>query len=253
MQWTSRQPFVPPALLDRLDRVRLRRAALRYAAHGWHVTPGAYLAGHRFHCDRPGCPITACHPALDSWAESASSDPARITAWWRRQAHTVLLPTGAGFDVLEVPAAIGRRVTAPDRPATDTAAGPGSHTAAGPGSDTAAGPGSHTAAGQGPHAAAGLGPIAVTAAGRWMFLVSPGRPLCAELEQRLDVIRHGAGSWIPAPPNRLLEGPVRWAVPPDRVAWRLPDAGRVQDLLAAAAPRARPVIPRQLSTLRRAA
>ena len=212
MQWTSRQPFVPPAILDRLDRVRLRRAALRYAAHGWDVTPGAYLAGNRFHCGRPGCPITGCHPALDSWAESAGVDPVRIAAWWRRQAHTVLLPTGVGFDVLEVPALLGRTVPGP-------------------------------------------GPVAVTGAGRWMFFVSPGRSLRPELEHRLDVIRHGRGSWIPAPPNRLLDGPVRWTVPPEQTGWRLPDADRVQaQLVEAAGPvRPRPLVPRQLSTSRRAA
>ncbi|MEU4560820.1 bifunctional DNA primase/polymerase [Actinoplanes sp. NPDC023936] len=211
MQWTSRQPFVPPALLDRLDRVRLRRAALRYAAHGWDVTPGAYLAGRRFDCGRPGCTITGCHPALDSWAESATGDPIRIAAWWRRQAHTVLLPTGVGFDVLEVPASLGRRMTC-------------------------------------------LGPVADTSAGRWMFLVRPGRALRPELEHRLDVIRHGLGSWIPAPPNRMLDGSIRWTVPPEQVEWRLPDADRVQELLVAAArPSSRPIIPRQVSTSRRAA
>ncbi|BAL86544.1 putative bifunctional DNA primase/polymerase [Actinoplanes missouriensis 431] len=226
MQWTSRQPFVPPALLDRLDRVRLRRAALRYAAHGWDVTPGAYLTGRRFDCGRPGCTITGCHPALDSWAESATGDPVRIAAWWRRQAHTVLLPTGVGFDVLEVPASLGRRVTGLEPAGTGPVAG----------------------------IAAGLGPVADTSAGRWMFLVSPGRALRPELEHRLDVIRHGLGSWIPAPPNRMLDGSVRWIVPPEQVQWRLPDADRVQELLVAAArPRSRPVIPRQVSTSRRAA
>ena len=214
MQWTSRQPFVPPALLDRLDRVRLRRAALRYASHGWTVTPGAFLAGHRFHCGRPGCSITGCHPALDSWAESASGDPARIAAWWRHQPHTVLLTTGTDFDVLEVPGTLGRR-------------------------------------------APGAGPVAATAAGRWMFLVRPGRPLRPELANRLDVVRHGAGSWIPAPPNRMPEGPIRWVVAPEQVAWRLPDADRVQETLAGAVgpapvPGAR-LIPRQLNTSRRAA
>ncbi|WP_229072301.1 bifunctional DNA primase/polymerase [Actinoplanes sp. DH11] len=212
MQWTSRQPFVPPALLDRLDRGRLRRAALRYAAQGWQVTPGAYLAGHRFHCGRPGCPITACHPALDAWAAAATVDPGRIARWWRRQAHTVLLPTGSRFDVLEVPAALGRQLPA-------------------------------------------LGPVAVTAAGRWMLLVGPGRPLRPELENRIDVVRHGIGSWIPAPPNRLLDGPIRWTVAPEQVDWRMPDAERVQELLVVAAGPApgRPLIPRQLSTSRRAA
>ncbi|WP_328478962.1 bifunctional DNA primase/polymerase [Actinoplanes sp. NBC_00393] len=214
MQWTSSQPFVPPSVLDRLDRVRLRRAALRYAEHGWPVTPGSYLTGHRFHCDRPGCPITGCHPALDSWIESATGDPDRITDWWRRRPHAVLLTTGESFDVLEVPAPLARRTP-------------------------------------------GLGPVAVTAGGRWMFLVRPGRPLRPELERRLDVIRHGVGSWIPAPPSRMVEGPVRWAVTPTQVDWRLPDADLVQEKIAAALGptlvSGRPIVPRQLSTSRRAA
>jgi len=32
MQWSIGRPFAPPGLVDRL---RLRRAAIRYAAHGW--------------------------------------------------------------------------------------------------------------------------------------------------------------------------------------------------------------------------
>ncbi|GAA4963682.1 bifunctional DNA primase/polymerase [Actinoplanes utahensis] len=211
MQWTSRQPNVPPSILD---RALLRRAALRYAAHGWSVTPGSYLTGHRFDCGRPDCSISGCHPALTEWAASASDDPVRIAAWWRRLPHTVLLTTGTSFDVLEVPASVGRL-------------GPG------------------------------IGPVAVTAGGRWMFLTRPGGPLRPELERRLDVVRHGAGSWIPAPPSRMPEGQVRWEVHPDRSQWRLPDPEEVQEKLIAALGTDRRagavVVPRQLSTSRRAA
>ncbi|GGN80107.1 DNA primase [Actinoplanes lobatus] len=211
MQWTSRQPFVPPSILD---RPLLRRAALRYAAHGWPVMPGSYLTGNRFDCGRPGCPITGCHPAIDSWVTSATDDPARITDWWRRHPYTVLLTTGTAFDVLEVPASLGRH---------------------------------------GPDA----GPVAVTPAGSWMFLVQPGTALRPELERRLDVVRHGTGSWIPVPPSRTADGPVRWEVPPGRSQWRLPDSARVQERLVIALGPARrpgqPDIPRQLSTARRAA
>ncbi|MDI6098114.1 bifunctional DNA primase/polymerase [Actinoplanes sp. NEAU-A12] len=211
MQWTSRQPFVPPSILD---RALLRRAALRYAAHGWAVTPGSYLTGSRFDCGRAGCAITGCHPVLDTWAASAGDDPARITAWWRRHPHTVLLTTGTAFDVLEVPASMGRL---------------------------------------GPE----IGPVAVTAAGRWMFLVRPGSPLRPELEHRLDVVQHGSGSWIPAPPSRMIEGPVRWEVPPSRSQWRLPSSEEVQAKLAAGLGSGRPagpiLLPRQISTSRRAA
>ena len=89
-----------------------------------------------------------------------------------------------------------------------------------------------------------------------MFLVRPGAPLRDELDHRLDVVRHGRGSWIPAAPSRMLEGPVRWAVPPERTQWRLPDAEVVQALMIdalAAAPKSRVTVPRQLSTARRAA
>src|SRR4051794_29219652 len=102
--------LIPASFVDQLDRLRLRRAALRYAAHGWPVTPGAWLSGHRFACGRPGCPIMTCHPALESWEDSASTDPGRVAEWWRRRPHSVLLATGWKFDALEVPAALGLRV-----------------------------------------------------------------------------------------------------------------------------------------------
>ena len=214
MQWTANRPFVPAAFLDRLDRARLRRAALRLAAHGWTVTPGACLTGHRFACGRPGCSIVTCHPALESWEDSASADAGVVSSWWRRRPYSVLLATGATFDALEVPAGLGLRALGTAR-----------------------------------------GPVAATEAGRWMFLVRPGVPLRPELDHRLDVVRHGRGSWIPAPPSRMFEGPVRWAVPPERTQWRLPGAEAVQallvDALGAVHPK-RPTVPRQLSTARRA-
>ncbi|MCA2219403.1 bifunctional DNA primase/polymerase [Jidongwangia harbinensis] len=226
MQWHN------PTVLDRL---RLRRAALRYAAHGWAVLPGARLVGHRFDCDRPGCPIMGCHPAAESWEDHASTDAARVARWWRRRSYSVLLATGLAFDVIEVPAALGLRVLGTAR----LHAGVLGHE----------------------HADA-RGPVAVTPGGRWMFLVRPGRPLRPELERCLDVVRHGPGSWIPAAPSRLPEGPVRWAVTPEQVRWRLPEADGVQALLVDAldvlgrrpATTVRPVaVPRQMSTARRAA
>lgn len=228
MQRYGRRPFGRPPLLDRL---LLRRAALRYAAHGWAVTPGACLTGHRFACERPGCPIMACHPATASWADDASADPARVAYWWRRRPHTVLLATGGRFDVLEVPAAVGVRVLGTAR------------LHAGVLGD------------QQPDV---RGPVAVTPAGRWMFLVRPGAALRPELAGSLDVIRHGRGSWIPVAPTRTPDGPVRWAVAPQQVHWRLPDPVAVQAMLVdAIGALGRPVapvpaVPRQLSTARRA-
>lgn len=165
----------------------------------------------------------ACHPALESWEDSATVLANTVHEWWRSHPHTVLLATGHSFDALEVPAALGLRVLGTARlfPRADA-----------------------------------LGPVAATAAGRWMFLVRPGAPLRSELDQRLDIIRHGVGSWIPAAPSRLLEGPVRWAVRPEQCAWRLPNAAVVQAMLADALGSVRtphPTVPRQMSTSRRAA
>ena len=199
MRWNARPPFAPSMLVD---RARLRRAALRYAAHGWPVTPGAVLAGHRFVCGRAGCPTTGAHPALDGWEETASTDLPHVAAWWQDQAHTVLLATGVAFDVLDVPTRLGMRVFGANR----------------------------LGAGMGGTA----GPVAVTPTGRWMFLVRPGDPLCPGLEESLDVVRHGRGSWIPAPPTRTAEGRVRWAVTPEQMRWQLPSAHLVQDMLVAA-------------------
>ena len=142
--WANVGPRV--GQLAPLDRVRLRRVAVRYATHGWDVTPGACLARSRFVCGRPGCPTVGCHPALENWQGGASCDPARVATWWRNRPHSVLLPTGRTFDVIEVPAYLGRWATESMKPF-----------AGGTGDDDGHLP----------------GPVAVTPAGRWMFLVRP--------------------------------------------------------------------------------
>ncbi|ROT31399.1 bifunctional DNA primase/polymerase [Micromonospora sp. HM5-17] len=203
----------PTVRLSQLDRVRLRRVAVRYASHGWPVTPGACLARHRFVCGRAGCPTTGCHPALEQWEQQASADPARVASWWRLRPHAILLATGRAFDVLEVPAYLGRYAL------DEVRSRPG-------------------------RGAAGVvGPIAATPGGRWMFLVSPGETLRPELDESLYVIRHGAGSWIPAPPTRLPEGTVRWVHSPEESRWRLPDPHRVQDILLDALDALTPTFP----------
>lgn len=81
------------------------------------------------------------------------------------------------------------------------------------------------------------GPIALTPLGRWMFLVRPGAELHPELAAHHDVVLHGPGSWIPAPPTRTPDGRVRWLVAPHECGWRLPDSWQVQWAMAVAAPR----------------
>ncbi|WP_203717815.1 bifunctional DNA primase/polymerase [Asanoa siamensis] len=220
MRWSIRPPFA---------RVALRRSAVRYADHQWKVVPGAWLEGGRFACERPGCPTSTCHPAVEGWERGASADPSTVERWWQRRAHAVLLATGHAFDVLEVPNSLGGRVLAAARLHAGVL---------------------------GPGRLQVRGPVAATPLGRWMFLVRPGDPLRPELENSLDVVRHGTGSWVPAPPTRLPQGAVRWVVPPEEVAWSLPDSYAVQrmivDSILTRLDRV-PHLPRQLSTTRRAA
>jgi hypothetical protein len=100
------------------------------------------------------------------------------------------------------------------------------------------------------------GPVAVTSDARWLFLVRPGAALVPELEAQFDVLLHGRGSWVPAPPTDLLDGRVRWEASPDEYDWRLPDPYEVQQALLASVRMislARPAVrPRQLVPSQRA-
>jgi Bifunctional DNA primase/polymerase, N-terminal len=198
------------------QRNRLRRAAVRFAEHGWDVIPGACLHGVRYYCG-PGCTTVACHPAFAhgealSYPAQSSHDPQTVAGWWRVQAHAVLLATGSALDVLEVPAYLGvSRAYGPTR-----------------------------------------GPVAATATGRYMVLVGRGAALRQELADLPDVVLHGRGSWVPAPPTAAPEGRVRWMVSPQEVGWRIPAAAAVQEELVRALPRLRAARPDR-PALRRAA
>lgn len=174
-----------------VDRARLSRAAVRYAGHGWDVVPGAAFTGNRFRCDDHGCPTVGCHPATGFWQATATHDLPTIEAWWRHTPYAVLLPTGRCFDVIEVAAPLGAWMLAKGA----------------------------------------LGPVAVASSRRWMFLVAPGDPLRPEVADRIDVVLHGPGSWVAAPPTREPGGRARWKVSPDEVDWRLPRSYAVQELL----------------------
>lgn len=188
-------------------RSGLRRAALRYAKHGWDVIPGAWLTRHGFRCGRPSCQITSCHPAFDDWERSAGHERKMIARWWRYRAHAVLLATGRAFDVLEISAAACGPTLSDLPPATFG------------------------------------GPVLISP-GRWMFLTRPGNALAPRLASRPDVVLHGRGSWIPAPPTRQPDGPVRWWLPPGAGRCRLADPDALQSLLIASlSPPERPARP----------
>jgi hypothetical protein len=179
-------------VVDRWQRSVLRRAAQRYADQGWRVMPGAVLINDRYVCG-PLCPTVACHPAVDRWEAAASSDSSDVDDWWADGPYSVLLATGGPFDVIEVPARVGAAASRVSRPVA--------------------------------------GPVAVSPSGRWMFFVAPGGSLHQELSAQLDVVMHGANSWIPAPPTRTPDGRVRWEVHPSTTDWRCPDPQAVQKVL----------------------
>ncbi|HEV2372416.1 MAG TPA: bifunctional DNA primase/polymerase [Streptosporangiaceae bacterium] len=103
-------------------------AALRYAAMGWPVCPGAQASvppsrhlrpslasrgyvrevGRACSCDRIGCPAPGAHPVSPAWQIEASADPADVGRWWReRPRASIILVTGRVFDVLDVPVRAG--------------------------------------------------------------------------------------------------------------------------------------------------
>ena len=173
----------------------VQRTMLRRAAQRYADRGWRVVPGAALKHDRyvcgPLCPTVACHPAVDRWEAAASYESADVDDWWARSPFSVLLATGYTFDVIEVPARIGAVAA---RSAT-------------------------------------LGPVAVVPTGRWMFLVEPGDCLRPELSAQLDVVLHGPGSWIPAPPTRTPGGRIRWEVHPSVTSWQVPNPYAVQKLL----------------------
>ena len=102
---------------------RIADAAVRYAAMGWPVCPGAFApgrmqrsssasrsfpAGRSCSCDRIGCPSPGAHPVSPAWQLLASTDPELVARWWLTVPEAnVVLVTGRVFDVLDVPASVG--------------------------------------------------------------------------------------------------------------------------------------------------
>jgi hypothetical protein len=175
----------------------IQRAALRRAALRYADRGWRVVPGAALIDDRyvcgPLCPTVGCHPAVDHWERVASNDSEDIDRWWSEGPFSVLLATGHMFDVIEVPAHLG---AAAARSTT-------------------------------------LGPVAVSPAGRWMFLVEPGDSLRPELAARLDIVQHGPGSWVPAPPTRTPSGHIRWEIHPHVTGWEMPNPYAVQKVLVA--------------------
>jgi Bifunctional DNA primase/polymerase, N-terminal len=123
-------------MLWRRSKFSLADAALAYAELGIPVFPSHWPAvGSTRRLGTPGCScqLVACsypgeHPLVPDWLGTATTDPARIEAWWCQHPRAnVGLLTGVVFDVLDVPAELVEDqavlATLPDGPVARTGTG----------------------------------------------------------------------------------------------------------------------------------
>ncbi|MCK1813526.1 bifunctional DNA primase/polymerase [Streptomyces sp. XM4011] len=193
-----RELRLPGRLPRRLTRNPVRMAVAEYTGlWGWDVTPGARALRRgpgpgrpECSCGRAECASPGAHP-LDPALTITAGIPLRqaLADWDRAPGATVLLPTGRGFDVIEVPCGPGRRALL----RLERIGLP-------------------------------LGPVAEAPHGRVWFFVAPGA--AAQLPQLLyrmgwdDALPQlrclGPGGHITAPPCEYGGyGPVRWLRAPD--------------------------------------
>jgi hypothetical protein len=200
--------------------------AVRYAEERhWEVSPGAWLIEEdgqvRCSCGDLCCTLPGAHPVGPDGGLRATAGPGVVRRWWTENPQaSILLPAGRSFDVLDVPETAGCLALARmERTGVQ------------------------------------LGPvISMPAVGgrgrRLLFLVLPGTlPKIPEMlrrlswtPDRLDLVGHGEGGWIPAPPSRIgAHGFVQWARSPSAAHRWLPEAVELIHPLAYACGREAPL------------
>jgi hypothetical protein len=180
-----------------LRQARRRAAVTAYVSAGWAVAPGAWWdpRAEQYRCRRVGCLATGTIHAADGMT------PRTELSAWADDPATVLLITGHGIDVVELP--LG---STPPEAIFSRAVVPG--------------------------------PVALWASVRPRLLLfaatTGGGPLPDRLPPGLPegALLHGAGSYVPLPPSRVRTGDVVWMRPPQTLDWHLPQLGEVVDLLA---------------------
>ncbi|MEZ0093928.1 hypothetical protein ABH925_005120 [Streptacidiphilus sp. EB129] len=207
-------------------------AAVRYAEERhWEVAAGSWLIEDegppRCSCGEPLCPAPGAHPVTRDWARKASAGPGVVRRWWSENPlASILLPTGRAFDAIDVPEIAGCLALA-RMERMGLQLGP---VLAVPGGGSAGG-----SVGQGR---------------RLVFLVLPGSlPKLPELLRRLgwgpgrlDLVGHGEGDWIVAPPTRIGGyGYAQWAREPTTMNRWLPEATELINPIAYACGREAPL------------
>ena len=205
-------------------------AAVRYAEERhWEVAPGAWLIEEdglvRCSCGDRGCPAPGAHPTSGDWSRKASAGPGVVRRWWTENPlASILLPTGRTFDAIDVPEIAGclalARMERMGLQLGPVLAVPG---------ESAGG--------------AGRGR-------RLVFLVLPGSlPKLPDLLRRLgwgpgrlDLVGHGEGDWLIAPPTRVgTLGYAQWAREPNSLNRWLPEATELINPIAYACGREAPL------------
>jgi len=179
-----------------LRQARRRAAVNAYLEAGWPIAPGAWWdpRGEQYRCRRVGCLTTGTIHAADGMT------PRTDAVAWSSDPATVLLVTGHGIDVIELP--LGS--TPPETIFSRTAL---------------------------------PGPVALWTSVRPRLLVlastTGGAPVPDALPAGLPegVLLHSSGSYIPLPPSRVRTGDVVWMRPPQSLDWQLPELGDVVELL----------------------
>jgi hypothetical protein len=222
------------------NRDLLIDAAVRYAEdRHWEVAAGTWLIEDdgplRCSCGDAACPAPGAHPVSRDWARKASAGPGVVRRWWTENPlASVLLPTGRAFDAIDVPEIAGclalARMERMGLQLGPVLAVPG----AGPGGAA----GTAWAAG------------AIGRGRRLVFLVLPGSlPKLPEVLRRLgwgpgrlDLVGHGEGDWIVAPPTRMSTyGFAQWAREPTTLNRWLPEATELINPIAYACGREAPL------------
>ena len=97
-------------------RRRTTRRWARPVCVGAHLPASGLKTGRACSCDRVGCPAPGAHPVSPTWQVQATVDTRLIGQWWAaRPEASVILVTGRVFDVLDVPAVVGRPPWPPSR------------------------------------------------------------------------------------------------------------------------------------------
>lgn len=179
-----------------LRQARRRAAVNAYLEAGWPIAPGAWWdpRAEQYRCRRVGCLTTGTIHAADGMA------PRHDASAWAADPATVLLVTGHGIDVVELP--LG---STPPEALFSRAALPG--------------------------------PVALWTSVRPRLLVLAsttgvrGVPEAMPAALPEGVLLHSTGSYIPLPPSRVRTGDVVWMRPPQALDWQLPELGDVVDVL----------------------